>query len=531
MSIPALAVTFAAIVVLVAIAKRINVAYPIVLVLGGIAIGYIPGFPRIQMPPELVLVVFLPPLLYWESVTAPTSDFRRGAWWIFQLAFGLVIVTMLAVAAVIHWLSPAMSWAAAFVLGAIVASTDEVAFVAVAERLRVPRHLVATIEGESLVNDATSLILYGVALGAVVGQSFSIVHAIGDLAISVAGAVGIGIAAGVIAVLAWRLANDDELQPVISLMVPYLAYWPAYRIGVSAVLAVVTTGIFVNRFTPRVLRPRARLRSVGFWVTNVFVVNAFIFVLVGLQFHSITSSLSAFPFWRLVVYAVAVCLTVIAVRFIWVFAQGLLPISNEPEHVKGKADWSHVTVLAWTGMRGGVSLAAALALPVATSAGVLPQRPLIIFLTFCVLLATLVVQGGALPWLLRVLHVKDDGADTREERLALAKAAKAALRKLDELHAAQQIPNQIYTALRAQFRSRWREFGPDEDESRGAASAATMYRSLERQLLDEERNELIRLRDMGKIDNTVMRRILALLDFQEARIDLLSHAGHTDLDN
>ena len=167
-----MAVIALAIIVFVTIAKRINVAYPIVLVLGGIAIGYVPGLPPAAMRPDLVLLVFLPPLLYWESVTAPTSDFRTGAWWIFQLAFGLVIVTTVAVAAVMHYVNPLMGWAAALTLGAIVSSTDEVAFVTLAERLSIPRHLIGTIEGESLVNDATSLILYAVAVSAIVGQSF-----------------------------------------------------------------------------------------------------------------------------------------------------------------------------------------------------------------------------------------------------------------------------------------------------------------------------------------------------------------------
>src|SRR5271166_2092980 len=300
----------AVIVLLVAVANRLGIAYPILLLLGGIAIGYIPGAPVLTMPPDLVLVVFLPPLLYWESVTAPESEFRTSAWWIFQLAFGLVIITTAAVAVVAHALVPALSWAVAFLLGAIVSSTDEVAFAPIAERLRVPRHVIATIEGESLVNDATSLILYAAALAAVVTGTFSLMHAAGTLVMSVVGAIAIGIIAGSIAVLAWHLVKDAMLQVVISLAVPYLSYLPAQHFGVSGVLAVVTTGLFVNRFTPTVLLPAARERATGFWVTIVFVTNAIIFVLVGTQLHSIMAGLTGYAPLALIGYGVAVSLTV-----------------------------------------------------------------------------------------------------------------------------------------------------------------------------------------------------------------------------
>src|SRR5579863_1510472 len=215
----ALIVVFVAIIVLVTIAKRINVAYPIVLVLGGMAIGYIPRIPTFPLPPELVLVVFLPPLLYWESVTAPTSEFRSGAFWIFQMAFGLVVVTTLAVAAIAHAIIPGMSWGVAFVLGAIVSSTDEIAFASIADQLNVPRHIIGTIEGESLVNDATSLILYGIGIAAVVGASFSLLHAMGALVVTIVESVLIGTAAAALAYLAWRTLKEDTTQATISVVV------------------------------------------------------------------------------------------------------------------------------------------------------------------------------------------------------------------------------------------------------------------------------------------------------------------------
>jgi monovalent cation/hydrogen antiporter len=518
------------IVVLVSIANRIRVAYPIVLVLGGMLIGFIPGIPLATMPPDLVLVAFLPPLLYWESVTAPTSEFKNSAWWIFQLAFGLVVVTMVVVALVAHAIVPALTWGVAFVLGAVVSSTDEVAFAPVADRLRVPRHVVATIEGESLVNDATSLILYAVALAAVVTGTFSLPHAIGALALTVVASIFIGIVAGSIAVVAWHFTKDVSLQAVISVAAPFLAYLPAQHFNVSGVLAVVTTGLFVNRFTPVVLSPLARERAGGFWVTIVFLLNAIIFVLVGMQFHSIVASLARFSLGALIWYGVAISLTVIAVRFIWVFAQALLPVTNEPEHAEGKADWSHVTVLAWSGMRGGISLAAALAIPFATAAGPLEDRNLVIFITFCVLLATLVGQGGTLPVLIRWLKVKDDGADEREERLALAMTARAALRRLHQLAHERSIPKEIIEELRVRFRTRWHEFRSLEMRAVEVEKATALYRELERDLIEAQRKAVIALRDQGKIDNTVMRRIQRLLDLETAEIELLGTTGHPDIE-
>ncbi len=525
-----LGVIFAATLVLVPIANRIGVAYPILLVLGGIGLGYLPGLPPLAMPPDMVLVIFLPPLLYWASVTAPTSEFfsTSGLWWIFQLAFGLVVVTMFAVGAVAHALIPGVAWGAALVLGAIVASTDEVAFAPIVERASIPRHVVATIEGESLVNDATSLVLYAAAVAAVVHGEFTLGGVATNLAVSVLAASAIGIIAGLCAVAAWHVTKDDALQAMISLVVPFLAYLPAWRLGYSGVLSVVAAGFTTSYFTPHVLTPRARERATGFWVTIVFALNAFIFVLVGMQFHRIVAALHRFSPLDLALYGLAVAATVVIVRLLWVFAQGLLPSTNEPEHTEGSADWSHVAVLAWSGMRGGVSLAAALAIPLESSAGAFPQRNLIIFLTFCVLLATLVVQGGTLPLLLRWLDVRDDGTDAREGHVALAHTAKAALRYLDGAEHRESVPRAVLDALRRRFDNRWNEFsGAPESHDHGAPA---LYRKLLRESLQVQRQSLIALRDKGKVDNTVMRRVQRLLDLELEEIDLLESTAQSDVE-
>jgi CPA1 family monovalent cation:H+ antiporter len=525
----ALVVVFVAIIVLVAVANRINVAYPIVLLLGGMAIGFIPHVPTLPLPPDLVLVVFLPPLLYWESVTAPTSEFRAGALWIFQLAFGLVVLTTIVVAVVAHAIVPGMGWGIAFVLGAVVSSTDEVAFTAIADRLNVPRHIIGTIEGESLVNDATSLILYGVGIAAVVGTYFSVLHAAEALALSIVEAIAIGLAAGGLAVLAWRTIKDETLQGVISVVIPFVAYLPAYYIGASGVLATVTAGIFVSRYSPIVMLPRTREVLTGFWVTVVFLLNAFIFVEVGIRFRDILLHLRQYSPWQLIGWAAAIALTCIVVRLAWTFAQGLIPATNEPEHVEGKADWSHVVILGWTGMRGGVSLAAALAIPLETATGFFPFRDLLIFLTFGVLLATLVGQGGTLPWLIRKLGVKDDGAAEQEERIALATTAHAALERIDDLEEADAFPREILELHRARLKARWDEFRQSATDP-AAARVTARYRQAQCDLLDVQRQKLIELRKAGKIDNTVLRRVQRVLDLQTVEVQLLGTTGHQKIE-
>lgn len=524
-----------AIILLVGIANRIGVAYPILLVLGGVAIGYIPGIPSLAMPPDLVLVIFLPPLLYWESITAPTSEFFSGSglWWISQLAIGLVIVTMVSVAAVAHALVPSMGWGGALVLGAIVASTDEVAFGPIIERIRIPRHVIATIEGESLVNDATSLVLYGIAITAVVGGTFSLAGAFGELIYSVIGSIAVGLGVGLIALAAWRLIKTDVLQGLVAITAPYTAYLTATGLHTSGVLAVVTIGLFVTRFTPVLFVPRARELGLGFFQIGTFLANAFIFVLVGMQFRHIMERLHSFSPWQLAWYAFAVCATVVVVRIVWVFVQGLIPATNEPEHEEGKADWSHVFVLAWSGMRGGISLAAALAIPLEAAGRPFPHRDLIIFLTFCVLIATLVGQGGTLPLLIRWLKVEDDGTDLREERIALAATAKAALRRLEEIKRSGAAPTEVCQLLQRKLKHRWAEYSAEEraeERAEQLAGEATLLRKLERDLIDAQRAELIRLRDAGKLDNTVLRRIQRLLDLQQEESEILDTTGHPQAD-
>jgi CPA1 family monovalent cation:H+ antiporter len=386
-----------------------------------------------------------------------------------------------------------MGWGVAFVLGAIVSSTDEVAVASIADKLSIPRHIIGTIEGESLVNDATSLTLYAIGIAAVVSGSFSLLHASIGLLVTILESVAIGFVTAAATVFAWRAIKEQTLQATTSVLVPFVSYLPAYSLGASGVLAAVTTGLVLSRFVPTVLQPRAREMLSGFWVMVVFILNAFIFTEVGIRFHSIVRSLRHYSAGELIGWGLAVAGACIFVRLIWTFAQGLLPITYTPEHANHKADWSHVALLAWSGMRGGVSLAAALAIPLETTAGPFPFRDLLVYLTFVVLVVTLVGQGGTLPLVIRALHVKDDGAVAREERLALRAAALAGLERRRQLLREQKYPSK-------------------------------------REVIEAEQTKLIELRANGSIDNTVLRRLLHVFDLELLKLQALDSTGHFDLE-
>jgi monovalent cation/hydrogen antiporter len=358
---------FGAAIPLVALARRSGVSYPIVLVLGGLALGFVPGLPQVALEPDLVLVIFLPPLLYWESITAPTDAMRANAKPIWFLAIGLVVATTAAVAGVAHAFIPQLGWPMAFVLGAIVAPTDELASAPVLDALRMPRALIAIVEGESLLNDATSLILYAAAVGAVVTGAFKFWPTVGWFFFSALGGIIVGWIAAQLARLVWQRVRDTNLQVVVSFTLPYFTFLTAGRLGVSSVLAAVYAGIAANGFTPVVLTPQARLQAAGFWNTVVFLANAILFLLVGLQLHTLVHQVLARYTWlTLILDVLAVNVTVILVRFVWFIGNEFTPGLPLVSGGDVAPNWRRALVAAWSGLRGSVSLAAALAIPVTT---------------------------------------------------------------------------------------------------------------------------------------------------------------------
>lgn len=498
---------------LIALARRANIPYPIVLVAGGLVLGFIPGLPRLGLDPNLVLVIFLPPLLYWEAVNAPTDVMRKNWSQIWVLAFGLVIATAVVVAVVAHAAITNLSWAMAFVLGAIVSPTDELAAAPVLERMRMPRHLIAIVVGESLLNDATALILYAFAVTAAVTGTFAIGNALLQFVVRAAGGIAVGLIVGRLAIEGWRRIKDTQLQGIISFEISYLAYLLADRFGLSAVLAVVYGGMYVNRYTPRVLTPETRLQAVGYWDTVVFLINAVLFLLVGIQLQDLAHNVFREYSWQTVaLYALIVNATVVVMRFAWILGVEYIPIIGaSSEHSKG--DWRHAVIASWSGLRGAVSLAAALALPVSIAGGApLPHRHLIIFLAFSVIVGTLVLGGLTLPWIVKVLSVPGDADEDDEEiRQGSLSMSEAALRELAKIEAEGQLDQAAIRQLRHRYKHRRRHAG-------GHPPAEDVILDAERRLLAAERQALLEMREQGSIDNSVLRRLQHVLDISEERL-------------
>jgi NhaP-type Na+/H+ or K+/H+ antiporter len=531
-----------AVAVLATLATRLKVPYPILLVLGGSALGVIPGLPEVELDPELVFLLFLPPLLYVSALFTSWRDFRTNLRAISLLAVGLVLMTTFVVAAVVHAITP-LPWAAAFVLGAIVSPTDAIAATTVAQRLGVPRRIVTILEGESLVNDATGIVAYRVAVAAVVTGAFSVWEAGLQFAVGAAGGVAVGFAVGWLVVWSRRhVSEDPSVQNIISLLTPFVAYlaaeelphslweWLHDLIGVpadlhfSGVLAVVTTGLYLGRKSPYITSSGTRLQGFATWELVTFLLNGLIFILIGLQLGSIVEGLDEFTVGQLLLYAVLVSLTVILVRILWVFPATYVPrwVSRRLREQDPAPPWRSVTIVAWTGMRGVISLAAALALPNQTMlGGQFSDRDLIIFLTFCVILATLVVQGLSLPSLIRALGLEDDRIGEKEETHGRIQIAEAALDRLEELGGedwvredTEERVRSLYTYRRNRFASR---FDGDTD---GVEERSANYQRLMFELLVAQRQRLISMRDEGSIGDEVMHRIERDLDLEESRLEL-----------
>jgi len=523
---------------LATLAARIKVPYPILLVLGGLALGFVPGLPRIELEPDVVFLIFLPPLLYVSAIFTSWRDFRANLRPISLLAVGLVLLTTCVVAVVGHF-AVGIPWAAAFALGAIVSPTDAIAATTVAQRLGVPRRIVTILEGESLVNDATGIVAYRIAVAAVTTGAFSIWAAGLQFVLGAAGGIAVGLAVGWVIIQARRFISDDpSVQNTISLLTPFAAYllaeepshyvWEqlnerfgfAGEFAFSGVLAVVACGLYLGRRGPSVISSEARLQGYAFWELVTFLLNGLVFALIGLQLRGVLDALAEddYTIPTLILYAGLVSLTVIAVRFLWVFPATYLPrLASRALRSRDPAPPARaITVISWTGMRGVISLAVALALPLD-----FPQRDLIVFLTFCVILATLVLQGLSLPALIRTLRLEDDGSAEKEETQGRIEIAGAALARIEELAEEDWVREDTAERIRGLYnyrRSRFSvRYGDDED---GIEERSAAYQRLMRELLRAQREELIRMRNQGEIGDEAMHRIERDLDLEEARLEV-----------
>ncbi len=516
--IEALLLLMSATTLIVAVARGIGIPYPILLVLGGLAIGFIPGIPSIHLDPDYIFILILPPILQSAAFLTPVRDLRAEIRPILSLAVGLVLITTCAVAGMAHWIVGGLSWPSAFVLGAVVSPPDAVAATSVAERLRLPNRVVRILEGESLLNDATALVTYRVAVTAAITGAFSLPHALGDFALAAAGGVLIGLAAGWLIVQLLLRTRDGSVLIAISLLAPYGTYLVAEHLGASGVLAVVIEGLLMGRGYFRLTSARTRMQSLDFWDMFIFLLNGFVFILIGVQLPDVLDGVADQQWPTLVLYAVAISLTAIVARIGWVV------LTSDPRTLLRQHGFSCSTeasrrelfVIAWAGMRGVVSLAAALALP-----SDLPGRDLIIFLTFAVILATLVGQGLTLAPLVRSLGLGDQVEDDHEELYARLAITRAARNRLDQVADEKWALQEVVADLTDHLDQRTHRLRTLEDANGSLDDVSAAFHRVQAELIDAEMAEAFRQRDTGRINDTTLRKIQRELDIERLRLEHL----------
>jgi CPA1 family monovalent cation:H+ antiporter len=512
----------AVVLALTAVARKLLVPYPILLVVGGLAIAMVPGLPAVRLQPDLVFLVFLPPVLWSAAYFTSLRDFRQNLRPISLLAVGLVIATTAAVAATARAVVPGLGWPAALALGAIVSPPDAVAATAVARRLSIPRRVITILEGESLVNDATALVLYRSAVAVMVGGSFVLRESIVQFVLSAVAGIAIGIVVGIATRAALRAIDDSFSAIAATLLAPYVAWVAAESVHASAVLACVAGGLYVRQHFSAVVAPVTRIQARAVWDLLIFVLNGIIFILIGLQVATLRQSVPLHELGSQLWQGAVVSATAIVVRLIWVPIAAYVPrlLSPRLRARDPMPPWPQIFILAWTGMRGIVSLAAALALPLATAAGMpLPHRDEIILLTFSVILTTLVLQGLTLTPLIRRFDFGPDDALEHEESHARERAARAALERVDQLARERWPHPEQIDRMRAHYTQRAERFSVLGDAECSAAMAAAQRR-LRHETLSAERRALVRLRDDGVIGDEVLHRLEHELDVEAIRIGM-----------
>jgi CPA1 family monovalent cation:H+ antiporter len=509
-----------------ALANRLSLPYPIPLVIGGLVLGVLPGIPNITLNPDLVLLVFLPPLLYSSSFFADLRSLRNDTRVIVLNSIGLTVFTAACVGVIAHEVID-LPWAMAFALGAIVSPTDPAAATAIMRRVGAPRRMINVLEGESMINDAAALVMYKVAVAAAIGEAVSTGHTLLTFCGDVAGGIAIGLVVGYVIAEVRKRVTDVNTELTISLFSAYGAFIPADQLGVSGVLAVVSCGLYLGWRAPEIASPESRMQGAAMWSILTFLLNATLFILIGLQLPAIVDGLAGRPASEVIGYAALICAAVIGLRYIWQFTiTGVIrTIDRRPSQLARRSNWRFRVVGGWAGMRGAVSLAAALALPLHTHGGApLPGRDLIQFITFSLILVTVVGQGLTLPWLIRKLGVMEDGADEQHEevkaRLAIAKVA---LGRVDELEDEEWTRDGTIERVRALYRFRKRRFatqaGKIEDED-GMEERSLAYQRLMHEIYAVQRAELVRLRNQRAISAEVMRRVERELDLEEQRLEV-----------
>ena len=507
--------------VLALLARRLEQPYAIVLVIAGLGLGWIPGIPKARFAPELFWRFLLPMLVYPAAFLMPWRDFRDNLKSILLLAIGLVLFTMFGIGAAAHWIFAGLPLASAFLLGAIVSPTDPLAATMIAQRMQVPQRIPRILEAEGLVNDSTGLVAYHLALGAVISGTFSPTHAGLEFLKMSGGGVAFGLAVGWVVAEIQRRIDDPPVEVTITLLTPFVAYLPADSLGLSGVLSVVTAGLFLGWKSPVLHKAHARLQAVPIWEMVEFTLNGLVFILIGLELPDILGGMANLSAGTLAWEAVAVSLSAILIRAVWVFAAAYLPRVWHRRGPAAKAlpNWRHVALVSWVGMRGAVSLAAALSLPRTLSGNrPFPARDQTLFLTYSVILATLVVQGLLMPAVIRRLRLSAATETDQEEHEARLKAVRAVLDRLGELQG--QTPPEPLNWLRDRYHERMRrlEQASDGRGSNETRNEGTALERLEEEALEIERNIILELRNKHVINDEVHRRIQHDLDLAESRL-------------
>lgn len=513
----AIVVVLVVIATLFEVARRAGLPYPSLFVLGGLALGFVPVLPHISLGPELVLLVFLPPLLFSAAVDTPIRDLKVNAWPLLRLSIGLVIFTMAVVAAGAQAIVPDLGWGAAFALGAIVAPTDALAATTVFRRLGTPRIVGTLVEGEALLNDATALVAYRAAVAAVVTGSFVLSGAVAGFLVAAVGGIVIGLVVGRLAGELLRRLDDPPVEVVVSLVIPFAAYLPADQLNLSGVLAAVTAGLVIGSRLGKILTPSSRVLWLSTWKMVGFVLNGFVFVLIGSELPRILRELGGRSPAEVVGLVALVCVAVVVTRIVWIFVMSLLP--GSPRQVIARRDnrlARRLTfVVGWAGLRGAVSLAAALALP-----DNFPQRDLILLTTFAVILVTLVGQGLTLPFVLR--WAGWDGAEPDGDEATVARQA-AYQAGLDEIERARPLWNghePLFARLESGLRDRTEHLATDDaDETAERRQERLEHEEIQRGVIAAQRAAVIELRDRREINDATLRTIERELDLEELRME------------
>jgi CPA1 family monovalent cation:H+ antiporter len=507
------------------VAKRSKIPPAILLVLTGVVLALVPGLPAVRLAPELVLLLVLPPLIYSSAVAMSWREFRFNLRPISLLAIGCVVFTTLAAAAATHWLL-GLSWPVGFVLGAIVSPPDAVAPLSIARRMQLPRRILVILEGEGLANDATALILYRFAIVAVSAGAFSLGNAVGSFTVIIAGELLWGIAVGWLMLRLRRWVADAQIEIVLSILTPFVAYWPPEQLGGSGVLATVVAGLYVSWNGLSMISAATRLQGIFFWDVLVYLIEGIVFLMTGLQARSLITGLGNYSLSALAGSAAVVSVVVILARFIWIYPATYLPRWLIPVIARNDPSppWQWPFVLGFTGVRGIVSLAAALAIPFAMDNGrPFPDRDLILFLTFSVILVTLVGQGLMLPAIIRVLGLANAGerelhADRTEELLARRHAIEAATERLDQLAAERELPDDVVRRLRAEHRDRLKHFEQAPQPGAHHQHATALPDEIELLLIAAERERINELFRQGTLKDEARRRLERELDLREANL-------------